>query len=543
MVQTTTSVSSSSVVTPSGSLSRAESFLKRYDKANRRKNHWRQLYQDAYKFSLPQRETFNKYSEGQSKLDHMFDSTATDCAHKFASKLQSGTTPSFKKWCDFQPGSQVTNKRAAREQLSKARDTMFEVLFETNFDTQVTEHHLDLAIGTGALLVQEGRGGMDIVFEAVPMSQLVFEQGPFGKPETVFREFKVPLRNIEAMWPKASLSREMQIKKAENPDAEINIVEGTLQRFNMTGDTLSWDYEYLVVAKNEKHIIFSDEFEVSPWIITRWMLVPGEIYGRGPILTALPDIKTLNASVELILRNAAMAVAGAYTVAHDGVMNLENMMIGPGTFIPVLYNQGPNGRVIEPLPRTGDFDIAQIIIKDLQEKIQRALFVNPIGGLDQPVRSATEIGYRQADLAETIGSAFGRIQHEFIKPLVRRILYILDKKGIIEIDPSIKLDGRIVQVRVMSPLAEAQMMEDVLKHDRWLEMMQMRVGPQATAQRVKLEQYPEWTAERMGIDESLLRSESEQQEFNMNVAGAVAATAGVGNGQPTEAPAGQQPTA
>lgn len=508
---------------------RGEAFLRRYDRANKRKHHWRALYADTYKFALPQRETFNSYSEGQSKTDHIFDSTAMDCAGKFASKLQNGITPPFKKWVDLQPGTSVANKKAAKEQLSVIRDTMFEVLFETNFDTQVTEHHLDLAVGTGALLVQEGRGGMDIIFEAVPLSQLVFEQGPFGKPETVFREFKVTYRNLPTMWPKAKLSAEMTRKAKESPDAEITLVEGTLQRFSMTGDTLSWDYEYMVVAKSEKFVIVEDVFEVSPWIITRWMLIPGEIYGRGPLLTALPDIKTLNATVELILRNAALAVAGAYTVAHDGVMNLENMMIGPATFIPVLYNQGPNGKVIEALPRTGDFDIAQIIIKDLQEKVQRALFVQPIGGLDQPVRSATEISYRQAELAENIGSAFGRIQHEFVKPLVRRILYLLDKKGIIQIDKDMLKDGKIIQARVLSPLAEAQMMEDVLKHDRWLEMLQLRVGPQAMAQQVKLENYGAWTAEKMGIDETLVRNEEEKEEFNMNVAGALAATQGGAN--------------
>jgi hypothetical protein len=40
------------------------------------------------------------------------------------------------------------------------------------------------------------------------------------------------------------------------------------------------------------------------------MKVAGEIYGRGPLLTALPDIKTLNKTLELLLKNASLAVAG-----------------------------------------------------------------------------------------------------------------------------------------------------------------------------------------------------------------------------------------
>ncbi len=51
------------------------------------------------------------------------------------------------------------------------------------------------------------------------------------------------------------------------------------------------------------------------------MKVAGEIYGRGPVITALPDIKTLNKVKELVLKNASLAIAGVYTAADDGVLN------------------------------------------------------------------------------------------------------------------------------------------------------------------------------------------------------------------------------
>ncbi len=37
------------------------------------------------------------------------------------------------------------------------------------------------------------------------------------------------------------------------------------------------------------------------------MKVAGEVYGRGPLIAAMPDVKTLNKTVELVLKNAALA--------------------------------------------------------------------------------------------------------------------------------------------------------------------------------------------------------------------------------------------
>ena len=51
------------------------------------------------------------------------------------------------------------------------------------------------------------------------------------------------------------------------------------------------------------------------------MVAPYEIYGRGPCLYALPDIKTLNKVIELNLKNASLSIGGVFTAVDDGVLN------------------------------------------------------------------------------------------------------------------------------------------------------------------------------------------------------------------------------
>jgi hypothetical protein len=79
-------------------------------------------------------------------------------------------------------------------------------------------------------------------------------------------------------------------------------------------------------------VLSEGRFLHSPFINFRWLKAPGEIYGRSPVMKALPDIKTANKVVELILKNASIAVTGIWQADDDGVLNPANIKLVPGTF-------------------------------------------------------------------------------------------------------------------------------------------------------------------------------------------------------------------
>ena len=69
------------------------------------------------------------------------------------------------------------------------------------------------------------------------------------------------------------------------------------------------------------------------------MKASNERYGRGPVLYALPDIKTLNKVVELTLKNASISIGGVFTAVDDGVLNPQTISIVPGAVIGVSSNE------------------------------------------------------------------------------------------------------------------------------------------------------------------------------------------------------------
>jgi hypothetical protein len=239
---------------------------------------------------------------------------------------------------------------------------------------------------------------------------------------------------------------------------------------------------YTVLYEPTKDIILQREQESSPWVVFRWSVAPGEIYGRGPALFALPDIKSINKTKELILKRASVDAAGMWTVEEDGVINPENIQMGPHAMIPVMKNPGGmSSPTLAPLGIPGGFDISQMVINDLRTSINETMFADPLGPIDLPVKTATEVAYRQQELAKRIGSAFGRLQYELITPLINRVLFVLNEWQVLPtLGDKVIVDGRLVGVKHESPLAAAQDQEGVMAIQQFIQFLLGVFGPQMT---------------------------------------------------------------
>jgi hypothetical protein len=435
-----------------------EEILKRAEKAQRSKDLFESLYRDAYEFALPQRQLYGYYdgnSQGAKKMARVFDSTAINSTQRFANRLQSGIFPPQRKWCRLEPGSDIPldKKQQAQALLDVYMEKMFTVIKQSNFDIAIGEFLLDIAVGTACMMVQPGDDVSPINFIPVPMFLVSYEEGANGQVDKIYRRMRMKAEAISQQWRDAVFSDHIQQLIDSKPTDEIDLLEATIY------DAERGDWCYHVLISSGKEEIVYRRMASSPWVISRYAKVAGEIYGRGPLLTALPDIKTLNKTLELLLKNASLAVAGVYTAADDGVLNPQTVKILPGAIIPVARNGGPQGESLKPLARAGDFNVSQIVINDLRQNIKRTLLDESLPPDNMSARSATEVVERMKELAQNLGSAFGRLINETMIPLVARILQVMDERGLIDLP--LKVNGLEVKVSPVAPLAMAQNMEEI----------------------------------------------------------------------------------
>lgn len=500
----------------------------------------RQLYEpamyEAYRWVMPPRENFYNPTEGQRKDEHLYESNTQAAALNFANRIQSIVLPQFRQWAGIGPGAKFLGmpyemRLQAQMQCETVMQLLFAYLHTSNFDSEVTPALLDLGVGTGALLVQPGSlSGSLFQFQSIPQAELYLQEGAYGTIGSKFRKFKMAARNIKATWQDAELPETLSKIASETPNKVIEVIEGV--RYQPELDARR-PFCYYVLEPTEKKFIVKRRYRTDPLIVFRWMRRPGEVYGFGPFMVAVPDVKVKNKVLEYILQNAAMAIAGVYMVQSGTVMNPKKLKFQPGMMIPVLPTGGAH-RPIERVDNNGNFDVGQMVIKDMTESINTHLFNNPLGSLNDPVRSATEMSYRQQDFADRIGSSFGRLHFELIQPLIARLLDIMDQMGVIDLG-GMKVNGQELQVTVESPIAEAQNMEEAMRIDRFMKTILGTAGMQGLAVGTRIEDYPEIMAELFKVTPRLVRPKSERDQMQQDLAagllgGAAGGAGGAGGG-------------
>lgn len=487
-----------------GTEDRASEILKKYKEAQNIKDYWKDKFEEAYEYCLPNRESFYEEAPGQKRTDKIFDETAVVGVQEFASRLQAGITPTFARWADFQAGSEIPQelKPNINLQLDKITDYVFQLLQQSNFNQEIHESFMDLAIGTGVMLVEEGDAINPIKFTAVPLTRVCLNTGPDGMIDSVYRTRYCKPHEIKILYPKAKLPENFDPlqnkKKIKIIEAVYKIHEENVEKYKMC-----------IVMENPKHILFEEMFEgegSNPYLVFRWNKASGEVYGRGPVFNAMSAIKTCNLTIELILQNAQMSVSGVYTYEDDGVINPDNISLVPGSLIPV----APGSRGLLPIQSASNFDVAQLVLNDMRTNIKKALYMEALGRPEGTPMTATEVSERMADLSRQIGSSFGRLQSELITPLLKRIIRILSKQGRIDIP---KVNGREVKIAPRSPLAQAQHMQDVSDVTRFNEIIAANFGPQMINLIVDQNETAKYLAEKMNLPEKLIRNEEEQQEL------------------------------
>ena len=505
-----------------------EQIIKRQAAAQTKKDEFQQLYQDAYEFALPQRQLYGVWEGGgigSKKMQRVFDSTAINSTQRFANRLQSAVFPPQQKWCRLEAGNSIPfeKKNSAQAVLDIYSDKMFAVLKQSNFDIAIGEFLLDLAVGTACMMVQPGDDVQPINFVPVPLFLVSYEEGANGQVDNVYRRMRIKAESIQRQWPDAEIPETLKRMIADKPTDDVDLLEATIY------DQKRGDYCYHVIWKESKEELVYRRRKSSPWVISRYMKVAGEIYGRGPLMTALPDIKTLNKTKELLLKNASLTVAGVYTAADDGVLNPSTVKIVPGGIIPVARNGGPQGPSLQALPRAGDFNVAQLVINDMVQNIKRILLDESLPPDNMSARSATEIVERMKELSQNLGSAFGRLINETMIPLVGKIMEVMDEKGLI--DMPLRVNGLEVKVTPVSPLANAQNMEEVNAIMQYQQLMATGAFGTDGQVALKIDVVVDYLADKMGVpaavrndaaERAVLMEEMQQRQAMMAMAQAQA---------------------
>ena len=472
--------------------------LERFDKAKSLRQNWISHWNDCYDYALPQRSDSGSFGlTGASRVKHLYDATAIDAVDQLAASLLGHLTPPWTQWFGLKAGPDLSEEEAKKlspvlEDIARKIQTHFD---RSNFSVEMHQCFLDLAVGgTSTLCFEETAVGeySAFKFSAVPLQDVVLEEGDNGFLEGSHRNLSLTLAQIQKRYPQAELPLYILRNGDKDSQKTFNVLESILP------ESGTYHFTAILETDNDKIILKEGTFNHSPAISFRWMKSPGEIYGRSPVMKALPDIKTANKVVELVLKNASIAVTGIWQADDDGVLNPANIELVPGAIIPkAVGSQG-----LKSLDMPGRFDVSELVLADLRGRIRHALLSDQFSPISNKKMSATEVLERSNEMALLMGATYGRLQSELLTPLIMRAFSILKRRGEI---PDIALDGRYVMLDFRSPLARMQGRGHVQSVMTWLNTVSS-MGADA-AGKIDTDKAVRFLGDALGVPKDLIRQE------------------------------------
>ena len=474
----------------------ASNLYQRFLKVKNRRQTLENTWRECYEFALPQREGSLNFVS--SPVEHLFDGTAPDCVDQLAASMLSELVPAWTKWFDLTPGVDLSEKESAEAVpvLAQISSVIQSHLDHSSFCVEVHQCFLDLiTAGTACLLFEEAPIGSKSAFKftAIPLSEIYAQEGLDGRLDATFRQSRLSPTELVSRFPEISL-----VKEPEDSENKLLVIEAVYPQ-----KTGGYQYTAFVAEDAEQllgeipfPIIKEGTFATSPFITFRWLKAPGETYGRSPVMKALPDIKTANKVVELILKNATIAVTGIWQAEDDGVLNPANIRLVPGSIIP----KAVGSKGLTPLEPAGNFDVSSLVLEDLRARIRHALLTDKLGQLGDSRMTATEVIERSDEMVRILGATYSRLQSELLNPLMDRCLFILRRRGLI---PDLVIDGQIADIQYKSPLIRYHMENSAKNALTWMNAL-AELGADGLTY-LNAEAFIGWLAQSLGVPMELMK--------------------------------------
>lgn len=464
-----------------------EDLVKRFDKLAGDRGTWEAHWEEIAERILPRQTGFlergNGMTKGEKKTQKAFDSAPSIALDRFAAVMDSMLTPRQSKWHNLRATDEALNKDfQVRAWFDEVNRIMFSARYspKANFAGQNAERWVSMgAFGTGSLFV-DYRPGFGLRYRCVNLKDTYFLENHQGLIDTVFRRFMFTARQAVQMWGEDMLPEKM-LKSLENPnqiDKEFEFLHVVMPNEDYNpekSDARGKPFTSLYIAKEEKQLVAPQGGYTSfPYSISRYVTAPDEVYGRGPAMMALPDIKMLNEMAKTDIRAVHKLIDPPLLLHDDGVMGNGAMSIN---LTPGGLNFGGVNRdgrqLIQPLQTGARVDINEQKMQQRRESIDNAFLVTLFQILvETPRMTATEALIRSQEKGMLLTPTMGRQQSEALGPLIERGLDLLMQHRVLPPMPDALLEAQgEYEISYDSPMSRMQRAEELVGVQRTMELL------------------------------------------------------------------------
>lgn len=278
-----------------------------------------------------------------------------------------------------------------------------------------------LVVSGNALLYLPTEGGMRVFH----LNRYVVRRDPMGNVMDIITEEEVD----RDMLPENFVLPDDKdgAKDAKDHDKPVKLYT------HIARDGQKWSVHQEVKGQEVPKSRGTYPLDKSPWIPVRFTKIDGEDYGRGYVEEYLGDLKSLEGLQQAVVEGAAAAARILFLVNPNGVTDMddlaeaENGAFKEGTATDVTVLQ---------LNKFNDFRVAKDSADGIIERLSFAFLLNSAVQRNGERVTAEEIRYMANELEAALGGIYSILSQELQLPLVRRIIYQMERQKRLPVLPS-----------------------------------------------------------------------------------------------------------
>ena len=419
-----------------------------------------QSLRDIQKYVRPNGGSFDNLAKSMGSVQedgskNICDPTAVWACQMFANGLSSYLVPRSDRWAYFKPvgipSAELTDEQLVY--LEKVSDMMFHVLAlpDSRFYQASHECFYDQgSYGTSVVYVKPTKTGTN--FRSCPLGDCYFDVDDEDQVDTMYYRRFMRTSAFVKMFPQVMKFEDFDPKNMNRVFEVVYAVEPNraplAKKGGRLGSTRPYTAKYF--CPDFKQILSEGHLSYFPFLVPRWTVISGEVWGRGPAHTCLASIEMINRMESVVIRAGEMAIEPPLTAEVDSI--LLPMKYGKRQ---ILWRE-PGMAAPEPVLSGTDPGITMDRIQRHSDHINRAFFVDQILREQKKERqSVLEIQDERGQMLQQLGPALARQETEFLDPAIDLTFNMLQDKGWIEAPPASLFDAKLELVYT-SPAAHAQ---------------------------------------------------------------------------------------
>ncbi len=455
--------------------------LDRFEKLRSIRSNYEPVWDEITDYVLPSRGTYSALQSNvpaQRRDRKILDITGIVACRTLASRVITEMTSPNERWFDLRLQDPVLDQQEhIRRFLYDVSEKVFAALSD-GWSLPHIESTTDwIAYGTACLYVQavkedDDKSKTELVFKSIPVTELFVAENFKGEPDTVFRYFQLPLRQIAQEFGTDEFDADLMVGLEKDPDRLYEVIHAVYPSDTyVVGGKMkkSMKFKSCYVLRDKKLLLSEGGFKNMPFIVFRFWKRTGESYGGSPAWDSLSDIRMINVMSETALRSFQLEAFPPLLAASDGViMPLKTMPNGVN-----IGGMSPEGRrLIEPLLTGTKTQMAFEVLEQRRQSIRNAFFVDPLINRENSIRTAAEVQKRAAEELNGIGPFVRRYEQEYLEPLLDRVVeWVLETQYKPEEIPE-EIQGKETTLEYTAPLAKTHRAKQLDSTVTFLQLLQ-----------------------------------------------------------------------